>query len=120
MSRYYDIDGNLISQEEAARLLAEPDGRTIGDDSVITGKGTFRITTAHVVRDHADGGPVPLLFESLVFFDPLDGSVDPESSGEDVLSLHWSTRQQAEDAHAKLVQEIIEQQDIPAWAKDEV
>jgi hypothetical protein len=120
LSRFYDIDGNLISQEQAARLLAEPGERTIGDDSVITGKGAFRIATVHLVRDHAEGGPVPLLFESLVFLDPLDGSVDPESSGEEVLSLHWSTRQQAEDAHAKLVQEITEQQDIPAWALDGV
>ncbi|NUS04354.1 MAG: hypothetical protein HOV97_17570 [Nonomuraea sp.] len=104
---YYDIEGNPVSKARAERLLADTAARTIGDDRVVTAAGTFRITTTHLVRDQADGGKVPLLFESAVRLD-----------GEEVLSLHWSTRQQAQDAHAQLVRDITERQDLPSWAHE--
>lgn len=104
---YYDIEGNPVSKARAEELLADTGARRIGDDQVVTAAGTFRVTTTHLVADQADGGTVPLLFESTV-----------SVGGEELLSLHWSTRQQAEDAHARLVQDVTEHQDLPAWARE--
>ncbi|MEU1392546.1 MULTISPECIES: hypothetical protein [unclassified Nonomuraea] len=113
---YYDIEGNPISPARAQELLADRARRTIGDDRVGTAAGTFRIRTLHLVLDQADGGTVPLLFESTVRLSPP--GADPGTGGQEVLSLHWSTRQQAEDAHAQLVRDITERQDLPSWARE--
>lgn len=109
MTYWYDIDGNPITLHQAEALLGDYDKRKIGDDYIETRDGTFRVSTVHLVLDHSHGGPVPLIFETMVF---------PHAESSDALCLRWSTREQAADGHAKLVQEVTERQAIPAWAED--
>lgn len=112
---WFDMDGDPITLEQGSALLDDIDQRRIALDYVGTAQGTFTVSTVHLVLDHSYGGIVPLLFETMVFLNPLDGSINSEKWGEDKLTLRWSTRQQAEDGHAKLVQDMIEQQGVPGY-----
>jgi hypothetical protein len=98
MSEFYGRDGAPISFSEWAHSFAED--RHIGDTYITPSvyhplswfAGTVRVSTVWLGLDHSFGGPVPLIFETLVFGGRHDGFM-----------LRYPTEDQARAMHDQIV-----------------
>ena len=88
--RYYDYDGIPIGMVEWARLFEDYEGRRVGLDQC----GPYHVSTVWLGLDHSFGGPVPLIFETMV--------LDDDSN--DVEMARYSTWEQAEEGHRVMVE----------------
>lgn len=97
--KWYGLDGQPCSEEEAFRILANPMLRAVA----CTWIGEWVVSTTFLVVDHSfgSGGP-PLLWESMTF--------DP--SGDTVGMRRYSSREAASTGHDEMVAEL------KAWLAD--
>ena len=92
---YYKLDGkNAVPCNDVlkwCRWFEECKDRHVADITL----NNVRISTVFLGIDHAFGGALPLLFETMVFGGPLDGEQE-----------RYSTWEQAERGHAEMVYRI--------------
>jgi hypothetical protein len=71
---WFDRQGQPISYEEGARLLADGDARRVAQDVVIVDGEPTWVSTVHLVLNHNWGDGPPLIFETMTF--AHDGPID--------------------------------------------
>ena len=93
---YYDMDGNLITREEWAALMEDPDYRFLARTEV----GENVVSTVWLGLDHSFGeGLMPLIFETMVF---------PRGTQQ-----RYMTKELALEGHEKMVTRLKRYQ--PGW-----
>lgn len=93
MSSYFDKQGNPLELMEWARLFSQPDYRRV---ALTTLRDGTKISTVWLGLNHAWGGGMPLIFETMVFL--------KDSKGDDKDQARYSTLAEAEAGHARMVE----------------
>ena len=85
MDFYYNRQGEPISQDEAMEFLKNDfdENRQVAKDEI----GDVMVSTVFLVFDHGIG-PVPILFETMVFGGDLDGQQWRYATEEEALGGH--------------------------------
>jgi hypothetical protein len=93
--RWYHRDGSPFETDDPLEWAAEFESgdRHVGDDTV----DGVRVSTVWLGIDHSFGGPVPLIFETMVFCGDHDGWME-----------RYATEGQAARGHARALAAIRE------------
>jgi hypothetical protein len=97
--RYYSRAGEPMTFDEWVEAF---ESRTLGDNGVAVDEledGAY-ISTVWLGLDHSFGGPVPLIFETMVFGGPHDGFCE-----------RYATEEQARAGHRRALAAIRQGQD---------
>lgn len=97
MSWYYVLDEN---HKAVPATLMEWARFIDGNNRVAAWeRGPVSVSTVFLGLDHSFGGPVPLIFETLVFGGPLDGEMKRHSTWAEAEAGHAEMVKRAETAH---------------------
>jgi hypothetical protein len=66
----------------------EASNRSVGNDVIHTLLGRVRVSTVFLGLDHSFGGPIPLLFETMIFGGALDGTMFRSCNWDAAVAAH--------------------------------
>jgi len=93
--KYIEIDGKPIPENDLMKWggWMQTANRTVAKTKI----GKSIISTVFLGLDHSFGGPRPLLYETMIFWGPMDQEVD-----------RYPTRECAEEGHLLMVRRAKE------------
>jgi hypothetical protein len=86
---FYNMEGEQISEDEAARLFRDIDYRRVAEDSI----GDAHVSTVLLMLDHDFMNDRPVIFETMIFGGKFDG-----------WQWRYCTREEAVEGHREAVE----------------
>lgn len=90
---FYDYDGNVLSDVQAAKRLGDPNYQIVESTKFDEWDGDYdqpvHVSTVWLGLDHGHDGGDPVIFETMIFEGRFDGFCQRYSTYQEAVEGHW-------------------------------